>query len=335
MTNAEIINATLGADYADRIPTATKANFADVGAQILAYEPAKNQFLDALLNKIGLTLVAKLEFDNPFSRYKGVAIPYGDTIEDIYVGIEKGYEYDMNNEDPFGQKKPTITVLYHTINVELQYKTTINDSMLRRAFKSANGLSTLINDIVASLKESADYDEYLATVRLLSSDSILGTTVYMGAKSGNDNTDAKTLTKAIKDVASQMRFMGKKFNKSGVNAQTPFGNQLLVIRADMKNDIDIDFLAGLFNMTKAEITSRIIEVSEFFNNDGTEDTSKVAVLVDERGFKIHQALVDGGMIYNPQGKYTNHFYNNWEIVSWSLYRNAVAFKFAADPTVSS
>lgn len=331
MSNAAIINAALGSDFSDRIPAATQQNIAEIGEDILNWEPARNQFYSVLFNKIGLTLIEKMEFENPFARYRGQNIPYGDTVEDIYVGPIEGYDYDMTNEDPFGQKAGTVTAIYHTINVELQYKVTINDSMLRRAFRSANGLSDLITKVVASTVESADYDEYLNVCKMLSSNNILGAQVVMGAKTGTAATDAKTLTKAIKNVATQMKFLGKKFNKMGKETQTPYSKQLVIIRADMRDSIDIDFLAGLFNMSKAEIVDRIIEVPEFLDKE-----YRAALVVDERGFKLHKALVDGGIIYNPQGKYTNHFYNNWEIISWSFYRNAVALDFLDEvkPTVA-
>ena len=325
MSNADIINAALGSDFSDRIPAATQANMAEVGEAILNYAPAKNQFLDCLFNKIGLTLISTLEFENPFARYRGQNIPYGDTVEDIYVGLIEGYEYDKTNTDPFGQQAGNVTAIYHTINVELQYKVSVNDALLRRAFRSANGLSDLVTKLVASTVESADYDEYLNTCKMLSSNDILGAQVVMGAKTGTAATDAKTLTKAIKNVATQMRFVGKKFNRLQKECSTPYGRQLVIIRADMRDSIDIDFLAGLFNMSKAEIVDRIIEVPEFIDKD-----YRAALVVDERGFELHKALVDGGLIYNPQGKYTNHFYNNWEIISWSLYRNAVALDFLAE-----
>ena len=335
MTNEAIINAALGQDFADRIETATRENVTTVGEKILNYAPAKNQFLDVLFNKIGLTLINKLTFSNPFARFRGANIPYGDTIEDIYVGLITGYEYSQDYEagtekDPFSKKEPNVTAIYHTINVELQYKVTINDSLLRRAFRNAGGLSALINDIVASTVESADYDEYLNTVAMLSSDSILGAKVNMGERTADETANSKTLLTAIKETATQMTFLGSAFNQAKQKATTPKENQLLIITGKARDLIDIDYLAGVYNLSKVDMMGKIIEIPEFINEDGSANTDRVALLVDDRGFKMHKALVDGGLIYNPQGKYTNHFYNNWEIISWSLYRNAVAFDFATE-----
>ena len=32
------------------------------------------------------------------------------------------------------------------------------------------------------------------------------------------------------------------------------------------------------------------------------------------------------MIYNPKGKYTNHFYNLWKLINFKTFNNARAFK---------
>ena len=59
------------------------------------------------------------------------------------------------------------------------------------------------------------------------------------------------------------------------------------------------------------------------------------MIVDTRGFDNHVALQDNGMIYNPKGKYTNHFMNLWKIISFKRFYNAIAKKIVvADETNS-
>ena len=48
------------------------------------------------------------------------------------------------------------------------------------------------------------------------------------------------------------------------------------------------------------------------------------IVLDTKAFDNHVALQDGGMIYNPQGKYTNHFLNLWKIISFKKFYNANA-----------
>ena len=115
VTNAELINALLGSEYSDRIPVATQTNLTDVAEKILAYTPAKNSLLQALYNKIALTIIDSMEFSNPFDRFRRADINYGDTLEDIFVDIPKGYEYNAKDENPFAQVQPDVKALYHTL----------------------------------------------------------------------------------------------------------------------------------------------------------------------------------------------------------------------------
>lgn len=325
-TNAEILALALGDDYGDRIPTATQNNLGDVAQAIMNYAPAKNAVLTALYNKIALTIINSMEFTNPFSRFRRSKINYGDTIEDIFVDIPEGYEYDRTNENPFGQVVPDVKALYETINKQLQYKTTIWDAEFRKALQQPYGLDTLVTRIVTALRTAAEYDDYLIGKQILANSGVYGATIYMGAETGVPSTDGKTLLEAIKAAGSAMKFPSKNYNQQGVLNSTPMERQVLIIRAGLKNQIDLDVLAGLYNLDKADITQSIIEVDDF-----NADSTLAAALVDEKFLNIYPALEDGGLIYNPQALATNHFWNSWSVNTASLFQNAVAFRFEAEP----
>lgn len=322
--NAKILAMALGDDYSDRIPSVTQSNLADVATAIMTYQPAKNAVLDALYNKIALTLINSMEFTNPFSRFRRSEINYGDTIEDIFVDIPEGYEYDNANTDPFGQTVPTVKALYSTINKQMQYKQTIHDAEFRKALRQPYGLDTLVTRIVNTLRTAAEYDDYLIGKQLLAQDGVYGEVVKIGVETGVASTDAKTLLDNIKQYGSALKFPSSNYNKAGIKNVTPMKRQVLVIRASLKNQIDLDVLAGLYNLSKADITQSIIEVDDF-NGDST----MAAALIDERFINIYPALQDGGLIYNPQGLYTNHFWNTWSVNTVSLFQNAICFKFEA------
>ena len=58
-TNVDWINAVrneAGLDYQSRIPEATQANVQDVIQTLWTYKPYMNQFIDVLVNRIGLVL---------------------------------------------------------------------------------------------------------------------------------------------------------------------------------------------------------------------------------------------------------------------------------------
>lgn len=326
VTNAELINALLGSEYEDRIPEATQTNLTDVAEKILSYAPAKNSLLTALYNKIALTIIDSMTFENPFDRFRRADINYGDTLEDIFVDIPTGYEYDSKDENPFAQVQPDVKALYHTINKQLQYEQTIHDPEFRRALRSPYGLDSLVTRIVNTLREASKLDDFIIGKQILANEDVYGKVVYLGTATGNKATDGKALLEAIKTAGSGMKFPSREFNQQGVMDNTPMNRQVLFITANYKNIIDLDVLAGLYNLDKADITQQIIELDNF-----NEEGAIAGALVDERFLNFHYALQDGGLIYNPKALATNHFWNSWSINTASLFKNAVMFKFAEKP----
>ena len=328
-TNVDIINLALGSDYEDRIPKATKDNLSDVAEAIMNYEPAKNRVLTEVYNKIALTLIRSMRFTNPLEVFRGEDIRYGDTIEDLFVEIPKGYDPRSVSHDPFTKVQPSVKALYKSINSEIQYEQTITDYDFRKALRSQGGLTSLVNTIVGNMAVAGGTDDFLKIKQVIADRGLYGKIAYLGSATGTDATDAKTLLKAIKDMGSFIKFPSKLFNAMSVLNTTPVEDQVLLIQSKWLNKINIDVLTGYFNLDEGEISQRIIEVDDF------NDSGIVAVLCDKKFIDYRKSLQDGGMIYNPKGTpYTNYFYNVYGLYSASMFMNAVAFVFSDPETVS-
>ena len=193
-----------------------------------------------------------MEFSNPFDRFRRADINYGDTLEDIFVDIPKGYEYNAKDENPFAQVQPDVKALYHTINKQIQYEQTIHDAEFRRALRSPYGLDSLVTRIVNTLRVASNYDDFLIGKQILSNDDVYGKIVYLGARTANKANDGKKLLEAIKTAGSGMKFPSREFNQQKVMDNTPMNRQVLFITANDKNTIDLDVLAGLYNLDKAD-----------------------------------------------------------------------------------
>ena len=310
----------------------------DLGrAQGQEFVAKSNEFLSALINKICYQFVDVFGWENPFKKYDGFEVNYGDTIENIFVETPKGYKFDRGATNPFEKAVNTVKTLYASINYEMQYEATIEDSLLRRAVLNEYGFMNIIEAILQSLTTAKNVDEYFATLRMLNNAEIFGnSTGVAGSKTfaeleltGTAKEQAETVTKQIIDdfTAMQLPKTSKNALKQ-LNASNK-SNLLLIIRRDVLNSINIDFLAGVFNLSKVELLSQIMTVDSFVTLDaeGHEYGEElIYMIVDTRGFDNHVALQDGGLIYNPKGKYTNHFLNLWKIISFKYWYNAVAYK---------
>lgn len=304
-------------------------------AQGSEFSATANQFLSALMNKVLYQTVESMEFTNPFKKYDGFPIKFGDTIENIFVELPKGYKFNKDATDPFTKVVPSVKALYASINYELQYETTVQDSLLRRAAVNEYGFMNLIDTILATLSKSMSFDEYKATIAMLNNANIFADGFEEVTKGDDDTETAKIVTKKIIDTVSSYQLPMTSNNKAGVvNASRP-EDCLLIIKYGLLNSINLDYLTGVFNLSKVDLVKNIIPVDGFqVSKPGDEDPELVGddidfMVIDSKGFDNHVALQDGGMIYNPKGKYTNHFMNLWKIISYKTFYNARAFKLVA------
>ena len=323
LTNPELLEyLELPADVLTALQTAQGSEF----------QATANQFLSALVNKVLYQSVASMDFTNPFKKYDGFPINYGDTIENIFVELPKGYKYNKDATDPFAKALPSVKALYASINYELQYELTIQDALLRRAAINNYGFMNLIDTMLAQLSKSMSFDEYKATIAMLNNEDIYANGIEELEKGASDTETAKIMTTAIIDAVSAYQIPMTANNKLGVLNATNPENVLLVIKYGLLNSINLDYLSGVFNLSKVDLVKNIIQVDGFqVAKPGETDPELEGedidfILIDSRGFDNHVALQDGGMIYNPKGKYTNHFMNLWKIVSFKTFYNARAFK---------
>ena len=318
-------------------------------AQGDTYTAKSNEFLSALFNKVLYQTVSAADFSNPFKKYDSFPINFGDTIENIFVEMPKGYKYDKDATDPFVRANPQVKALYASINYELQYETTIYDSLLRRACLNEYGFMNLIDTILGALAKAMSIDEYFATIYMLNNEDLFADGIEEIEKGSDDAQTAAIVTRTIIDAVSAFQKPMTANNKMRVMNTCKPEKCLLVIKYGLLNSINLDYLTGVFNLSKVDLVKNIITVDGFQVQKPGDDTANPAtdptlvgedidfMILDTDGFDNHVALQDGGMIYNPRGKYTNHFYNLWKIVSFKTFHNARAFKLvepsASDETV--
>ena len=329
LSNTEVVTAIgLPSDIVTALQTAQGDEFSATA----------NQFLTALVNKIVYQKVEHMTFANPFKKYDGYPVNYGDTIENVFVDKAMGVKYDKDATDPFSRTIPTVKSMYATINYEMQYPVTIYDSLLRRAALNQYGFMNIVDAIMTSLITARSVDEYLATIIMLNNSDL-----YANGFETLDISDIATEKGQMAAVCAKIVEVYHDFalpsidnNKAGVMQVTPPENCLLIIKQDLLDKINLDFLSGLFNLSKADLVKKIITVRSFqavvntLNGQtltpGVNGDDIDFVILDERGFDNHVALEDGGFIYNPRGKYTNHFSNLWKIISFRYDFQARAFK---------
>lgn len=341
-----VIRENAGYEYQNTVPKVTKATDIPAVGQIIYGDPAiANKFINALVNRIAMVRVQSATFNNPYSVLKKGYIEFGETIEEIFVGIAKVVEYAPEKGEERENKRtlPDVRSVFHIMNWRTMYPVTIQDEDLKQAFLSLDGVTDLIAKIVNQVYTGAEYDEFLLFKYLLIKGISHG---KMKPLSVGDGTNPKDSAKAFRGTSNLLTFMKDSYNEQGVVTSTPKDRQVIFMDAKFNAEFDVDVLASAFNMDKADFMGRLFLIDDFttFDNKRFEEIRKnstgieevtpkelelladvKAVLLDEEWFQVYDNNNRFTEKYVASGLYWNYFYHTWKTVSYSPFANAVVF----------
>ena len=345
--NAIRNNATQ--NYRDYVPKATPdANsIRQIGAIIMDYPALQNEFLSALVNRIGRVLITSKMYDNPWAFFKKGLLEFGESVEEIFVNIAKPFQFDpaVAETNVFKREIPDVRAAFHIMNYQKYYKATISNDQLRQAFLSWQGISDLIAKIVDAMYTGANYDEF-QTMKYMLARHILDGHMYPVEIPAVETANMKSIVSVVKGVSNKFTFLSPNYNLAGVQTYTAKNDQYMLINSQFDATMDVEVLASAFNMDKAEFSGRRVLVdsfgsldtarlSELFAGDSTyveisSDELKAldaipAVLVDRNWFMIFDNFYNFTEQYNGEGLYWNYWYHVWKTFSVSPFANNALF----------
>ena len=257
-SSVDILNAirnSATANYRNYIPAATESldSIREIGAVIMQFPALQNEFLTALVNRIGRVMITSKMFDNPWRAFKKGMLEFGETIEEIFVNIASPFNYDPETAENqvFKRNIPDVRAAFHILNYQKFYKATIQNDTLRQAFLSWDGITDLIAKIVDSMYTGANYDEFV-TMKYLLARHILNGELYPVQVSETTAANMKTNVATIKGVSNAMVFPSTKYNLAGVTTKSEKTEQYIITNAEFDAVMDVEVLAAAFNMDKAE-----------------------------------------------------------------------------------
>ena len=339
------IRANASLEYQNSVPEVTKAtDIPKVGEVLYGYPALANQFINALVNRIALVRVNSATFNNAYAELKKGYLEFGETVEEVFVGIAKAREFSAEKAEARELKRtlPDVRSAFHTMNYRVQYPVTIQDEDLRMAFLSVNGVQDLIAKIVDAVYTAAEYDEFLLFKYLMIKAITAGKMYPMAF----DDADIKNAAKAFRGASNQLTFMTTKYNASGVHTTTPRADQYIFMDSTFNAEFDVDVLASAFNMDKATFIGKLKLIDDWTTFDSerfdvimagsdmiepiTEEELALmanvkAVLIDAEWFQVYDNANRMTEKYVASGMYWNYFYNVWKTVSSSPFSNAVVF----------
>ena len=341
VTFASMVSDLASQEYKDRVPVATQENIGNIEEIISTYPTVKNEFISVLTNQVAKQLFFSKAYENPYKLFNRGMLPFGKSIESIFVDIIKGkqrtHETNTTNlaTDLLAREVPNVKVEYYSENFRHQYKTTITDEELKGAFRAENGLSSMTGRILQAPLTSIEYDMQEMVLHALpelkGGKATINKTAYTAM---TEEEKAKILVKTIKSQVIKMGFLNNEHNGQGVMTFSKPQDLVVFLDPDMMANIDVELLAQAFNISKAEVPLHVLPVPKFTkrtvisseNHDETtvtyaEDTDCLAIICDKDAIQIYETLNSSESFRNPQGIYTNIFFNRWGIMSACNFAN--------------
>lgn len=339
------IRANLSQEYQSIVPKITKTtDIPKVGEILYGYPVFGNQFVSALMNRIALEVIKSASFNNPYSKFKKGYLANGETVEEVFVGLVKAREFNVEKAESreFKRTLPDVRTAFHVMNYRVQYPITIQDEDLRMAFLSDSGVTDFITKIINAVLVSIEYDEYLL-FKYLMIKAIAHGKMYPVAF---DSSDMKTAAVKFRTYSNQLTFMDTKYNAAGVHTTTSKGEQQIFMDSAFNANYDVNVLASAFNMDKANFQGalNLIDSWDTFDDDrfsvireGSDGMEEVtdeelalmknvkAVLIDPEWFQVYDNQNRMTQTYVASGEYQNYFYNVWKTLSSSPFSNAIVF----------
>ena len=88
-----IIRNNASAEYQASVPEISDvADIPAVGQAIAGNPTRSNEFINALVNRIALVVIRSATFRNPFEALKKGYLEFGESVEEIFVGLAQVYE---------------------------------------------------------------------------------------------------------------------------------------------------------------------------------------------------------------------------------------------------
>ena len=337
-----------------RIPDDTRSLHA-IGDFIMGYQPYQNAFLNAIVNRIGLTIITSKMWNNPWSVFKRGFMEFGETVEEIFVNLAEPHSFDPStaSREIFKREIPDVRAAFHTMNYQKFYKATNQNDQLRQAFLSWQGITDLNAKIVDAMYTGMEYDEYCTMKYMVSRAVLNGDVAYKAVPTVFMTAD--DMVYGARAISTEMTFLKTDYNRAGVYNSTLRENQYVIISAEVEALVDVGVLARAFNMEYADFLGHVIVVDSFvehddvrlallFANDSTytpfDATDKAAlanvalVIVDKDWWMVFDNFQNFTQNYNGEGLYWQYWYHTWKTFSISPYSNAVAL-VAAVGTITS
>lgn len=328
--------------FMNTVPSATADNINTISNILFnnGYQPMLNEFVSNLINRIALTIIRNKSFTNPLAMFKKGSVPLGTDIQDIYENPAVAEKYELSNTEM--AKLLTITdpdthVAYYRRNRQDVYTKTIAREVLQGAFVSWDKFEEFIQGITTSLYSGNYIDEFKYTKDLIDGVYNQGKAIVKVLSKPVDESTGKAFLKELRALYTKMSLPSSEYNAYSVMSGsskpvitwTDKDRMVFITTADVMASIDVDTLAGVFQLSKADFLQRVVTVDSFANDE------ILGVVCDEAWLQIYDNLLRFDEFYNARVMAWNEYLHAWNTFAVCPFANAVILATETPKPVTS
>lgn len=157
----DILNAVTTEMYGEQAPTIHDlAGMISLGNDVLSSDSTRDDFLNALVDRIGRTVISSRPYTADVQSLLRNSFEYGAILQKIYVSplkAEKSTTWGLEDGQAVDQyiiKKPDVKTKLFSVRDTWQVKVTIPDIQLRTAFTSETEMAVFIDAIFTAMQNS-------------------------------------------------------------------------------------------------------------------------------------------------------------------------------------
>lgn len=292
-----------------------------------------NQFADFMVQRIGYAFARQQRWENPLKEFVKQKIYYGSTVTETQLNWIKGHSYDVDAETQFKTRYPDGLQAFHSLNFQMQYPISISREQLRQACGEEYGLNQLIAAIMNQPLNADEYDTYNTMLDLYrQADENYGLFRFQLSAAPTTEAACKELLQALQQFSYDLTIPTSLYACADIPVFGRPEEFVLFIRSDAMAATNVQALAALFNLDKADITYRtkVIPVGSWPLNE-----NDYAILTTSDFFQVYPTEYSTTSQWDPMGLKTNYWLNDWKIVSFSPFVPIVVFSTGEATSVST
>ena len=254
-------------DFQQRIPNPQINNYADVVGAL--FDPMNNDMFNqfsGLLNGLMGTYIESKLFENPLRVLKKPAAEWGNTERHVAVKYLQAHSYKVDDETLLKLEQPEFVEWFYSVTEPRRYEFSWSRYEMQRVFANDGyGFDELLSATISQAYSSDNYDEMNIMIQMFAEADVRLGGLYRENLSvaPTDLASSKELLTKVRAIAGRMKFPTMFYNHIPVPVHENGDTLVFWVTPEVDAVLDVQALAELFNVERAEVRYRKIIIPEF------------------------------------------------------------------------